>query len=151
MASAEDFARIFADLVNQTPLFDAMYQRRKTLTIADLDMTKTPAMCSSIRDLVYDESTRRPMFADADDLRSQVIAAIQKAKKPWRRWWKRKNDDHIERCFSIDDLYDFVVVIREYEDHSVIEYYPEHLGNNSMNNQASMLVVGATPFVVSST
>lgn len=147
---SSDWAQIIiTDASIQNSIFDYMYARRKDLTVADLLPGTEHELSYSIYDLQYDETTRRPMFTSVEDLKTQCLDNINKDKKPYRRWWKRKTSEGIERCFSISDLYDFVVLTKENDTGIIIEYYVDHLGQNSLVPSATALLPNATPFLVS--
>lgn len=102
---------ILADLPNQTVIFQEMYERRKDLTTANLDRSKTPKECTSVFDLVYDESTRKPTYIDWQDLKTRCIARANSKKKPWTRWSKKIVQGENERSFSINGIWDYVIYV----------------------------------------
>lgn len=112
MDSQECYEAIRAYLDIDDSVFREEYKRRKDITVAKLDKTKTPKMCSSIFDLVYDESTRHIRWPTFESYRDEHLADMDAMKKPWCRFSKKKDKNgNVVREFGLDAVHDHMAVI----------------------------------------
>ena len=112
MKSQECYEAIRAYLETDDSIFREEFKRRKDITTANLDKTKTPKLCSSIFDLVYDESTRQIRWPTFEIYRDEKLIEMDAEKKPWCRISKKKDQNGYNvRKFDIDGIHDHIAVI----------------------------------------
>ena len=112
MKSQECYEAIRSYLDVDDSVFREEFKSRKDITEADLDMTKTPKLISSIGQLVYDESTRHIRWPTFEDYRDDCLSMMDAKKKPWTRGSKKKDENgNAVRAFLVSGIYDHVAVI----------------------------------------
>ena len=105
---------IAEDVIKNPQIFESHWDFCKTLTDADL-LPSVPKMVSSIYQLKYDESTRRPMYKNFEQYAKEQFGNKIKADN-YSRYWKRKNKEGFSiRQIQAFMLSDYAVYVYEKE------------------------------------
>jgi hypothetical protein len=118
---------ILEHIINSCPneVWEFSWNRRKHLTEADIDKSKTPDSVSSICQIVWDEKTRRLSYPTIEDWKKYSIDHCYRKGKLTTdyitRLSKKKNKNkEIIRIFGFGCLDHYIVVTTDPEDQKII-------------------------------